>query len=145
MSSFETSILINRPIEEVFAFVTDLDTWSEWQADLVEVKKTTPGPLAAGSTYTMVIMIRGRQQEVKYTVTEFEANSKITASSPGTFTLENQTIFIKVDQETRIRQLTKISSDGLYKIFGPLAVWRFKKQAESSYETLKELLEELPN
>ena len=47
MSSFETSILINRPVEEVFAFITDLDTWSEWQSDLVEVKKTSPGRGAA--------------------------------------------------------------------------------------------------
>ena len=112
MSSFETSILINRPVEEVFAYVADLDTWPSWQSDLVEVKKTSPGPLAAGFTYTVVAIIRGWQEEVNYTVTEFEANNKITASFPGNFTIKNQTIFIQVDEEIRLRRLTDISSGG---------------------------------
>jgi uncharacterized protein YndB with AHSA1/START domain len=142
MSSFEISVLINRPVEEVFAYVTDLDTWSMWQSDLIEVKKTSPGSLAAGSTYTVVTVVRGREQEVNYTVTEFESNNKIAASSPGNFTIKNQTIFIQVDEGTRIRRLTDISAGGIYKIFEPLGARLFKKQVESSYETLKELLEE---
>lgn len=142
MSSFETSILIDRPAADVFAFVTDLDTWSRWQSGLVEVKKTSPDPLAAGSTYTVVAMVRGRIQEVKYTVTEFEANDKIFASSPGNFTIKNQITFLQDDEGTRLRRQTDISSRGIFKLFEPLVARWFKKQVESSYGALKELLEE---
>jgi uncharacterized membrane protein len=142
MASLETSILINRPVEEVFAFMTDLDTWPDWQTDLVEVKKTSPGPLAAGSTFTVVTLVRGREQEVKYAVTEFDPGNTISLRSPGNFTIEIQTIFIKADEATRIRRLTKLSASGRYKIFEPLAARWIKKQVESSYETLKEVLEE---
>ena len=142
MASLEISILIDRPVEKVFAFVTDLDTWPDWQTDLVEVKKTSPGPLAAGSTFTVVTLVRGREQEVEYTVTEFDPGNQISVRSPGNFTIENQTIFIKADEITRIRRLTKLSSSGLYKILEPLVARWIKNQVESSYQKLKELLEE---
>ena len=142
MSHFETSLTITRPVEEVFAFVTNLDTWPKWQSDLVEVKNTSPDPLAAGSTYTVVSMARGREQEVHYTVDEFEANNKITVSSPGTFNIDIQTTFTQVNEGTQVQVRTDITSGGLRKILEPLGERWFKEQTESSYGVLKGLLEE---
>lgn len=47
MRPFTLSIDIDRPVEEVFAYVTDTARLHEWQAGVVEVRRD--GPLQAGS------------------------------------------------------------------------------------------------
>jgi uncharacterized protein YndB with AHSA1/START domain len=44
MTKLESSVVINRPPEEVFAFVTDFENSTQWMAELVEGKKTSEGP-----------------------------------------------------------------------------------------------------
>ncbi|HEY6406872.1 MAG TPA: SRPBCC family protein [Ktedonobacteraceae bacterium] len=38
MVNVETSIIIHRPIEEVFAYLSDLRNASQWQSGVVEVR-----------------------------------------------------------------------------------------------------------
>jgi len=47
----EKSGIIRRPIEEVFAYVSDLRHSPEWQSGLVEVRQTTEGPQGVGTVY----------------------------------------------------------------------------------------------
>jgi uncharacterized protein YndB with AHSA1/START domain len=39
------SVIIHRPVEEVFAYVSDPTHSAEWQAQLLEVRKLTDGPV----------------------------------------------------------------------------------------------------
>ncbi|MFQ5858011.1 MAG: SRPBCC family protein [Anaerolineae bacterium] len=36
MAKSEASEVINRPIEEVFAFVSNIEKWSQWNAEVVD-------------------------------------------------------------------------------------------------------------
>ncbi len=77
MLNIEKSVVINRPLEEVFAFVSAGENWSQWAAELVETRKTSEGPLGVGTTYTHVAQMLGRRIENGYEVTEYEPNSKV--------------------------------------------------------------------
>jgi uncharacterized membrane protein len=44
MIDVEDSIVINRPIGEVFAFVADQTNAPRWQNGLEQVRRTTDGP-----------------------------------------------------------------------------------------------------
>jgi uncharacterized membrane protein len=44
----EESVEINRPLQEVFNYVSDVGNYPEWMAHVLEVRKDTPGPTAAG-------------------------------------------------------------------------------------------------
>jgi uncharacterized membrane protein len=51
MIEFENRIEINRPIEEVFRFLVDLENLPKWNYFVTRVQKTTPGPPAVGANY----------------------------------------------------------------------------------------------
>jgi uncharacterized membrane protein len=51
MTNVTNTILINRPVDEVYAFLADLEHTPEWNWAISETKKTTPGPVAVGTRY----------------------------------------------------------------------------------------------
>ena len=55
MIRIEASAVVNRPIEEVFAFVSDMANATQWSAEVVEAKKTSEGPVGAGTTFTTAV------------------------------------------------------------------------------------------
>lgn len=53
MIGFENTIRIERPIEEVFSFVSDNENIPKWNYYVTDVTKTTPGNIGPGTTYHM--------------------------------------------------------------------------------------------
>ena len=68
MIKIETSIVINRSIEEVFAFVTDVEKMPQRSAELLEAKKTSEGPVGVGTTFSAVAKFLGRRMENDHNV-----------------------------------------------------------------------------
>ncbi len=48
MSEIKESVEIDRPPEEVFAYLDDVERHGEWQHDIVGVERVTEGPLQRG-------------------------------------------------------------------------------------------------
>ena len=53
MTRFETSIRISRPIEEVFAYVSDPLNFNRWNSAVVAMRKVRGRENEVGSTYAM--------------------------------------------------------------------------------------------
>ncbi len=66
------SIRIERPAEDVWAVVSDLDTHREWRPAIVELTQLDEGPLAVGSRLREVLRWRGRTLELDDVVTALE-------------------------------------------------------------------------
>jgi uncharacterized membrane protein len=49
MVQFENSITIDRPVDEVFAYVADVANDPAWHTDVVEGRKVSDGPIGIGS------------------------------------------------------------------------------------------------
>ena len=75
MIKLEHSIVINRPVEEVYDFVTDVEKASQWRSGVVESKKISDEP-AVGATASEVMQFLGRRMETTYEITEYEPNRK---------------------------------------------------------------------
>ena len=70
MLEFETTIRINRPLGEVFAFLLDLENLPKWNYYVLEVTSRSDGPIQIGTTYH-----QGRKtDEQDLGITELEAN-----------------------------------------------------------------------
>ncbi|MEK7276284.1 MAG: SRPBCC family protein [Chloroflexota bacterium] len=72
MAKLESSITINRPIEEVFAFVSDMNNSAKYQSGIIEAKMTSDGPVRVGTTYRYVSQIIGQKMETNGEVTAYE-------------------------------------------------------------------------
>ena len=105
MASFGSSIVINRPIEEVFAYMNDPANDTQWQSVVVESKVTSEGPVGVGTTGFNVIRFLGRKIEANYEITEHEQNKKSTIkSTSGPIPFTGTRTFESVEGGTRVTE-----------------------------------------
>ena len=63
MATFEKTVLIARPIEEVFGFLSDLENVPKWNYAIVQTRKVSEGPVGVGTTYHQVRSVPSRSEE----------------------------------------------------------------------------------
>ncbi len=73
MIKFETTVRINRPVAEVFSFLSDLENLPKWNYYVLEVTKLSSGPIDTGTRYHQV----RKTDEQDLRITEFDQNHKI--------------------------------------------------------------------
>jgi uncharacterized membrane protein len=145
MTKLESSVVINRPLEEVFAFATDIEKLPQWMAELVEAKQTSEGPLGVGTTVSAVAKPLGRRAESTQVVVEYQPNRKFAfKSTSGPVASEDETTFESVAGGTKLTRVTEAEMVGFFKLAEPLVVRMMQRQFDTNYATLKDLLEAQP-
>lgn len=76
MTKIEHSVLINRPVDEVFGFVTDFERLPQCAAEVVEVGKASTRPMDVGTTFAAAVRFLGRRIESVHEITEYEPKRK---------------------------------------------------------------------
>lgn len=140
----EYSMTIQRPIEEVFAFVSNVENWSQWISNTSEITKTSSGPIGVGTTFTQITHFLGRRLDVRGTVMEYMPNRKIRVQSDGKPVPFQSTITLEpAAGGTHLHDVLEASGDvsALFKIAEPLMEGMVRKGYEKDHETLKDLLE----
>jgi carbon monoxide dehydrogenase subunit G len=142
MVKLEISTVINRPVEEVFAFLSIPENDPKWISSSNDVKKTSEGPIGVGATFRTVVRFLGRRIEGESEFTEYEPKRRYaTKSKSGPFPVENQSTFERVDGGTRITFTTVAETGGFFKLAEPLLVSMVKRQFEADFANLKDLME----
>jgi hypothetical protein len=57
----EHSVVIECPIEEVFAFTADPNNDALWESTTLEAERTSEGPLGVGTTFRNTTKFLGRR------------------------------------------------------------------------------------
>jgi carbon monoxide dehydrogenase subunit G len=95
MATVETSMSINKPVEQVYAYLTDVQNQKALNPSIIEV--ITDGPLAVGLHYKIKMSVMGRPFESENEIVALEPNKtfavKTLAKPPAspvtnTYTLE---------------------------------------------------------
>ena len=142
MAKLEISTVINRPVEEVFAFVSNYENLPKWNSLSSEVKKTSEGPIGVGTTYRTVVKFLGQRIEGETEVTEYEPNRSCAhKAKSGPFPVENRLTFERVEGGTRVSLMTEGEPGGFFKLAEPLLVSMLKRQFEGDFANLKDLME----
>ena len=81
MPSHEQSILIRRPVAEVFAYMDDISRETEWQPQLLEAAQTPTGPTAVGTHKRYISEFMGKRLENTYVVKIYEPNRRLVCES----------------------------------------------------------------
>ena len=139
------TMMVDRPVDEVWKFVTDVEKMTKYDPDLLETKVTSPGPLGVGSTSTSR---RSDGGTYTFRVLEFEPNRRfyIEATSGegrgaalrGTkmgYGLE------PVGGKTKLDAVWDVKLHGFYRLMGPLVSRSAKKTAETQVSNIKRMLE----
>ncbi|HKZ83714.1 MAG TPA: SRPBCC family protein [Anaerolineae bacterium] len=142
MAKLETSITINRPIEEVFAFAADIANYAEWETGVIAAEVTSPGPVGVGTQYKIDAEFMGRKLETTGELTAYDP-PRITAwkATSGPFAMSGSTTFESVAGGTRVVSAIEAEPGGFFKLAEPLLVRQMRGQMEKDVKKLKELLE----
>ena len=63
MASFENTVTITRPVEEVFTYLADAENLPQWNYAIEQTRKISPGPVGVGTLYRQTRTLPGRSQE----------------------------------------------------------------------------------
>lgn len=142
MDEFELVTIIERPVEDVFAALQDLDKAPQWNPGVTEVRQSSPGPLSVGSSLVYAGSFLGRGYESPSQCTEYVANERFVSKTvSGPFDLEVATSLDPVDGGTRVTARYRGESRGFLRLAEPIVFRLAKKHFETANENLTPLLE----
>ena len=142
MAGYKQSVVINRPVEEVFEFSTNPENEPLWNAGIQKSEITSEGPMGVGTKVRSVSLVLGRTAESTWKVTEYVVNRKKTVkSTSGPIPFESFAVFESIEGGTKLTFTFQAESGGILKLIDPVIVRMMKRQTKNSFANLKELLE----
>ena len=138
------AIAIDRPADEVFAFVAEPANNPRWQRGQRSCRWTTPPPVRAGSRYAQHARFLGRDLVHTFEVEELVPGRRIRLRSvDGTFPLAiTRTVEPLGEGRARFREHVDGHPRGAVRLAGPLVRWLVGRSVARDQPRLKRLLEE---
>jgi carbon monoxide dehydrogenase subunit G len=142
MTTITQSVTVNRPVAEVWDFISNFENTTRWSGGVLEARQTSDGPLGVGSTLQTVVKAFGRRRSADYLVTEYEPDHafafEVTSgpmSSRARYSVE------PAGAGTRLTASGEAEATGLYKLLAPILVRILKSHSEADLANLKRILE----
>jgi uncharacterized protein YndB with AHSA1/START domain len=139
--NFETAVSIDRPVEEVFDYVSDPLNFPRWNS-AVQAVRATSGQGEQGSTYAMERELPSGHAENDLEIVEVERPSAFTirtTSGPTPFVYRYR--FESDGDGTRLALAAEVELGGIAGALGPLASRTVKRGVDANFADLKRILE----
>lgn len=141
MIAHQSKVWINRPVDEVFAFVGNKENDLQWQQGLVEVHQPA-GAVSVGTQIDEVYLFMGRRMDGKLEVTEYEPDKKITVKSVGgPFHIQYSCLMEEGNNGTQVTMNMEMKPEGIFTLAEPIVGANLKKNVDTDLASLKKVLE----
>jgi carbon monoxide dehydrogenase subunit G len=142
MATVDHTFTVRAKPAVVFAYLTDPEKETIWQASLLEARFETEGAIRPGTQIHEVRKFLGRSVESTVEVTEFEPERAFagrTRSGPIPWRFSYR--LEEANDATRVRFHGEGEPGGFFRLAEPLVVRMVDKQLANDFSTLKELVE----
>jgi len=142
-SRISASTKIQRPVEEVFSYVLDHESnGPNWAPDLESVKKTSDGPVGAGTTFDQEQKIMGMRRSTSLTFTAVEPSSRLEVEADlGPLAPTMTATFESSGDGTRVTFEGQPNPKGPFKLLAPLMARQGQRLWDARVTQLKAVLE----
>jgi uncharacterized protein YndB with AHSA1/START domain len=142
MAQFKTSLVIRRPVEDVFTFVSNYQNSAKWVTGAMKHTKVSAGPIGVGTVIRTTGRVMGVRIEATRIVTAYEPYSKYAFKSEyRRVPLAATFHFEPIQGGTRLTVVVEGEPTGLFKAATPFVLEMLRQQFESDLRRLKTLLE----
>ncbi len=143
MIKVETSTVINRPIEQVWDFVTDCTNEPQWHTDCTTARNTSPLPLQTGSTQAWAMTYaKGKEANLRVTALEPGRREQLeTVSAPMNVKPVLTYLFESAGEGTRFTRAMEFRPTGMMLLMQPFFRRMMGKNNAGYVQTLKRVLE----
>ncbi len=141
---FEANVVIDRPIEEVFAFLADGENDPKFSPRVLEMAKTTDGPPGVGTVYASTVKDAGMKTKREFKLTEFEPPERIRwaeVSKNLVTAPEGGYDLAREGSGTRLTVYNVLEGHGPGKLIAPLALRSARKGADDFANAIKTAVE----
>ena len=118
MITVESTVHIDRPGDEVFAFVADQTNAPTWQQGLHEVRRLTNLPIGVGTEHVFVRCFAGRRVESRNRFTRYEPGRFVQFEIPDGWVRGTASYIVEPDGAARCRLTCRMD----FQISGPAAL-----------------------
>lgn len=143
MPTVERTVTVERPVEAVWAYLTDFSTTEQWDPPTVSTERTS-GDGGVGTTYHNVSKLLGREVEVDYEVVRYEPYSVFELTGEGNGVSLRDTITFESGQDTTtVTYRAEFSPHGAAKLANPVIAGGIEVLGSKVAKSLEEHLLEL--
>ena len=141
MATFENTVMIRRPIEEVFGFLAQFENVPKWNYAIVETRKVSEGPVGVGTIYHQVWSVPSRSEE-RFEVTVYNPPRHLEIQGQlGPFPSRLSYALDALPEGTRVTNTVELELRGPGRLLGRVAVPRVRDAVAANLRKLKEMLE----
>ena len=142
MLHYKTSVNINRPVDQVFEYVTHIENSSQWGDAVVDAWQETDGPMGVGTIVTEKVKMGPVFSELSWEITAFEPNKLCTFEGDSELG-KSQTAYIFETAESGTRLTVEVNTQlsGIYRYLRPFIQFTHKRNRKNSLMGIKKILE----
>lgn len=139
----ERTVIINRPIEKVFEYVSNPENDPTWIPQSLSHRKTSPGPMRVGAATEEEMAFLGRTATYTWEVKEYEPPHLLAyRATSGLLPVFIRVRFEPVESGTRMVHSVDVEPRGVYyRVLTPLMPWATQRILMDIHRRLKALLE----
>ena len=142
MIRFQAGVRVKRPVEEVIAYISDVDRQTEWSNPVQQSRREGFGGVARRTRFRTKVKFLGRTVDGLCEVSDYAANQRIEFSSlNGPMSYRWDVELERIEGGTVLTSHTEAEPCGLFKLAETVIRGAMKRQAENDFRTLKAILE----
>ena len=135
---FTVTERIDRPVQEVWTFLSDLNNAGKWMTGITHMKPITPGSIGVGSKFSF--SARGAERESEVTACVPNQVLALT-STQGGVTATYEYSLTGNEQGTQVQLHAVCSARGVWRLVHPLILFLMKKSDSGHLVNLKRAIE----
>jgi uncharacterized protein YndB with AHSA1/START domain len=141
---FDATVVVDRPIEEVFAFLADGTNDPKFSPRVLEIAKATDGPPGVGTVYASTVKDAGVKTKREFELTEFvpptrirwtERSKNLVTAPEGGYDLAPE------GPGTRVTIHNVLEGHGFGKLIAPMALRSARRGADDFGKAIKAAVE----
>jgi ligand-binding SRPBCC domain-containing protein len=145
MLKFAADLKVNRPVEQVFAWLTNGENQSKFDKSSLKMEALTPGPWQAGTQFRELRDLGGRKTEVLSEIAELEPNRRFVIRSKTGPEWLGIWLFEPEGNSTHLRWTGQMRMKGFGRLLEPLIGRQMRAQISQQFAQLPSLMErEIP-
>ena len=141
MIDFTNTIHINRPVKDVYAYLSDLEHTPEWNWAITKTKKATSGPAAVGTRYRQTRSVpRPGTEMLEITALEMDRLIEV----QGTLAQFNARLSYHLAERSAGTDLTnavQLEANGALRFLTPVLSKQIQRAVADNLDQLKSRLE----
>ena len=133
---------INRPVEDLFAFIADPTNDPRWCPPVLEAEQVAGNGPEEGARYRQIVKPGPKQLTNNMAITEYEPNRRIAwQGSNEMLEFHGRYEVGAVNGGTRVVMTSNLAARGILRLLEPLLSRASRSVAEEEFQNLKQLLE----